>query len=211
MNIRLEEEKDYREVELLTREAFYNLYVPGCDEHYVVHTMRKHPDFMKDLSFVAELDGRIVGSILYTRSTAASETGVVLHTATFGPLCVHPEYQRKGIGTALIEHTKKLLIERGFPALVILGDPHNYCKHGFRTGHDLGVSMADGTYPLGLLVLELQKDCFAGSRWRFQESSLYEVDPKAAAEYDATLPPREKKKQYSQELFSMMSRAVIPE
>lgn len=208
--IRNENEADRRAVEVLTREAFWNLYRPGCDEHYTTHRIRGHEDFLPDLTFIAEVDGRIVGSIIYTRSWVINDPGEKVETATFGPLCVHPDLQRQGIGSSLIGHTRALAAEKGYPAILILGDPHNYCKHGFKTGKDLGVSMPDGRYPLGLLVLELRQGFFASSRqWSFQTSDVYEFDAAEAEAYDARFPPKEKKHQYSQDLFAMLVRAVV--
>ncbi len=209
MKIRPEEPKDYKEVEELTREAFWNLYRPGCDEHYTAHIMREHVDFMPELTHVAERDGQIVASIMYTRSEVVNEIGQKLKTVTFGPLCVHPSLQREGIGTKLIEHTKALAIRMGFPAIIILGDPHNYCKHGFRNGKDLNISAGDGSYPLGLLVLELEKGVFADHQWQFRESSLFEIDLEKAEEFDKRFPAKKKAYAYSQELFSMMIRSFV--
>jgi predicted N-acetyltransferase YhbS len=153
ITIRLETKADYSEVEELTREAFWNLYVPGCDEHYLSHILRDHRDFIKDLDYVAEIDGKIVASIMYTKSFLFSNDQNQVNIASFGPLCVHPDYQRKGIGTALIEKTKMIVQEMDIPAIAIYGDPHNYCKHGFKNGIDYQVSNMDEEHPLGLLVL----------------------------------------------------------
>ena len=97
----METEKDYREVEELTREAFGNVYKPGADEHYFVHQMRSHPDFISELAFVPEKDGRIVGSIMYTKAWLADETGSREEILSFGPLCVAPEYQRQNLDREL--------------------------------------------------------------------------------------------------------------
>ena len=212
--IRLEEDKDRIAVEELTREAFYNLYVPGCDEHYLVHIMRDHPDFMPELAFVAELDGRIVGNIMYTHSHLEGENETRIETLSFGPLCVHPDFQREGIGTALIEHTKALAIAKGYPAILILGDPHNYVKHGFKNGRDCNIAYTDGSFPLGLLALEIKEGFFNTLReqktpWRLCQSPVYSFDPKESEAWDATLPPKEKKWKFSQELFSMQIRATV--
>lgn len=207
--IRIEEEGDHSRVEELARESFWNLYRPGCDEHYVVHTMRTHPDFIKDLDYVAEIDGKIVGSIMYTKSHVFNENNEKIETATFGPLCVHPEFQRKGIGTRLIEYTKTLVQEKQYPAIIILGDPHNYCKHGFLNGKDYNVSTIDGKYPLGLLVLELQKGVFDNHRWRFKESNVYEIDQNNVDEYDKRFPVKEKKHTYTQDIFSILIRSFL--
>jgi putative acetyltransferase len=207
--IRRECEADYQTIEHLTREAFWNLYVPGCDEHFLVHTMRSHPDYLHDMAFVAEFEGTIIGSIMYTKSTVENELGERLETATFGPLCVAPHYQRMGIGTALIEHTRRIAMEKGFPAILILGDPHNYCKHGFKSCKDFNVRTKEGKYPLGLMVLELKEGAFKDHSWTFKESDAYELNKEAVEEYDRRFPYKEKKHHYSQELFSMLVRAVV--
>lgn len=207
--IRLEQSDDCSPVEALTREAFWNLFRPGCDEHYVTHLIRCHEDFLPDLTFVAEVDGQIVGSIVYTRSWVVNGQGERVETATFGPLCVHPAWQRQGVGAALIGHTRVLAAQKGYPAILILGDPHNYCKHGFRTGRDVNVCTADGRYPLGLLALELRPDFFAGHTWTFHTSPVFEFDPTAVDVYDARFPPKEKKHQWSQDLFAMLVRSVV--
>ena len=100
--LRPETEKDYRAVEEMTREAFWNVYKPGADEHYLVHAMRSHPDFIPALAFVAELDGRIVGNIMYTKAWLEDEAGNRKEILTFGPLCVAREYQRRKVGKSLI-------------------------------------------------------------------------------------------------------------
>ncbi|MBU1412675.1 N-acetyltransferase [Myxococcota bacterium] len=209
LTIRPEEKSDFEKVGELTREAFWNLYRPGCDEHYLAHTMRDHPDFLGDLAFVAEDDGVIVGSILYMKSTLQNERGELIETATFGPLCVDPKVQRQGIGTRLIEHTKRLVIGKGYPAIIILGDPHNYCKHGFKNGKDFNISSSDGRFPLGLLVLELKKGVFEDHLWRFRESTAYDLDSEIVEAYDRRFPPKAKEHRYSQELFGMMIRAYL--
>lgn len=210
ITIRPEIEADQMPVEVLTREVFWNLYRPGCDEHYTTHMLRKHEDFLPDLTFVAEVDGQLVGSIMYARSWVINERGEKVETATFGPLCVHPAWQRRGIGSALIEHTRDLAAQKGYPAILILGNPNNYCKHGFKTGKDVGVSTLDGKYPLGLLVLELRPGFFASAKqWKLQTSTVYEFDPAQVEEYDARFSAKEKKHQYSQDLFSMLVRAVV--
>jgi predicted N-acetyltransferase YhbS len=208
MLLRQEKPSDYAQVEALTREAFWNLYFPGCDEHYLCHILRDHKDFVPELDYVAELDGKIVGSIMYTHAflVHGDETVPVL---SFGPLCVHPDYQRKGIGTALIEKTKKLAMDRGIPAIVIYGDPHNYCKHGFKNGIDYKVSNGEGEYPLGLLVLELQPGFFGNKTWKIQQTDAFAFDQEKVAEFDKQFPPKEKKHQYSQDLFSMIIRSYL--
>ncbi|MFW6253539.1 MAG: GNAT family N-acetyltransferase [Chitinivibrionales bacterium] len=125
IDIRNERHEDHRAVEELTREAFWNLYVPGCDEHYLVHIMRNHPDFIPTLDFVAVLDDKIVGNIMYTKSYVIDRDNNRLETITFGPVSVLPEYQRKGIGSALIRHSSDIAHQNGFKAIIIEGHPYN--------------------------------------------------------------------------------------
>ena len=105
MDIRLEIPADYRETETLTREAFWNQYVPGCAEHLVLHQLRRHPDFVPALDFVAEEDGRLVGHIAYTRAVICREGRDSLAVLCLGPVSVLPERQRAGVGSALIRHS----------------------------------------------------------------------------------------------------------
>jgi predicted N-acetyltransferase YhbS len=209
INIRLENEQDYFKVEELTREAFWNLYVPGCDEHYLCHILRDHKDFIKELDYIAEIDGNIVGSIMYTNSILIGEDQEKLQIVSFGPLCVHPDYQRKGIGTALIEKTKMLVQNKNIPAIIIYGDPHNYCKHGFKNGIDYKVSNMDGGYPLGLLVLETQPGFFGNKNWKIKQSDAFNFDNSKVAEFDKKFKEKEKKIKYSQELFKMQIRSYL--
>jgi len=207
--VRLENWNDFYEVENLTREAFWNLYFPGCDEHYLCHIIRDHPDFIKDLDYVIEIDNKIVGSIIYTKSQLIGEKNEIVEIVSFGPLCVHPEYQRKGIGTKLIEKTKKLVDDKNIPAIVIYGDPHNYCKHGFKNGIDYNVSNMDGEFPLGLLVLEIQKGFFGGKKWKIKQSDVFSFDSSKVDEFDKKFKEKEKAVKYSQELFKMQIRAYL--
>ena len=98
ITIRNEEERDYKVVEEITRKAFYNLYIPGCAEHYLVHTMRGHEDFIPELDFVIELDGQVIGNIMYTKARLVDEAGTEKEILTFGPVSIDPQHQRRGYG-----------------------------------------------------------------------------------------------------------------
>ena len=93
IKLRLEEEKDYRQVEEVTREAFWNVYAPGCDDHLLVHKLRENPQFIKALDYVATHDDKIVGHIIYVESKIIANDGTEHKTAAFGPISVLPEYQ----------------------------------------------------------------------------------------------------------------------
>ena len=103
VKIRNEVETDYKTVEDMTRKAFWNLYVPGCDEHYLVHVMRTHEDFVPELDFVIERDNQVIGNIMYTKAKLIDESGQEKDILTFGPVCIMPKHQRKGYGKLFIE------------------------------------------------------------------------------------------------------------
>jgi len=209
MVIRREKEKDYRAVEELTREAFWNLNFPGCDEHYLVHTLRKHEDFIPGMDYVVEKEYGVIANIMYAKSYVEDENGNRINTITFGPLSVHPQYQRKGIGTALIEYTRDIAVEKKVPAIIILGHPHNYCKHGFKNCRDYNISDINGRYPYGQLVLELEKGVFDGGRWKFHYSQVYNIDEVEVEKFDSLFPEKEKGLKSSQVEFSMAVRAFL--
>ncbi len=209
VNIRNERDTDYRAVEVLTREAFWNLHVPGCDEHYMVHTMRNHPDFIPALDFVAVLDGTIVGNIMYTKSHVLDSENNRLETITFGPVSVLPQYQRKGIGSSLIRHSADIARQNNYKAIIIEGHPYNYVKHGFKSSIDFSIADPEGKYPYSLLVLELEEGFFGAAAWRYFQSDVYDVDSQAAAEFDKTFPPKAREYKYSQDEYSIASRAFM--
>ena len=209
MIVRNETENDHRVVEELTREAFWNLYLPGCNEHYLVHTMRNHPDFIRELDFVAVCAGKIVGNIMYTKSWLIDENDKEMEIVSFGPLSVLPEYQRKRIGGALINHTKNIAIKNRVAAIVILGDPHNYCKHGFKSAKDFNISDINGNYPTGMLALELEAGVLAGHKWKYKHSSVYEINEKDVDEYDNGFIKKEKRYNYTQEIFLILFRSFV--
>lgn len=209
LNIRNETPADRQAVETLTRRAFYNLYVPGCHEHYLVHIMRDHPDFLPELDFVLELDGEVIGSILYTRSTLTGETGERRDVLTFGPVCVAPEHQRRGYGKRLIDHSLARAAELGWGAAVIFGSPANYVGRGFQCCKRRLVQMEDGSYPAAMLVKELRPHALDGGPWIFRDSPVMHFDEEAARRFDETLPPMEKRVLPCQEEFYILSNSVL--
>lgn len=208
MTIRNETKDDYRKVEELTREAFWNVQVPGCDEHYLVHTMRKHEDFIPELSFVLEENGKIVANVMYTKSKLIDEEGKVKNIVTFGPISVDPTKQRKGYGRKILEHSFEKALEMGFDTIVILGSPHNYFSYGFKNAIRYNIKM-NGVVPVGLLVKELIPGALDGKKWNFIESSVYHVDESKVEEFDRTFPPKKKEYCYTQEFFYTFVRSRV--
>ena len=163
--IRLDTENDYRETENLAREAFWNLSVPGCDEHYFIHVMRSHEAFVPELGFVLEADGKIIGSIMYTKAKLVDENGTEKRILSMGPLCIHPDHQRKGYGKALLLHTFEKAVELGYDTVVNFGNPDNYVARGYKSCKKYNVCFEGDVYPAALLVKELKDGALDGRKW----------------------------------------------
>lgn len=210
IHIRREEPADYQRVEDITRKAFWNLYVPGCDEHYLVHVMRSHEDFIPELALVIELDDQIIGNIMYTKATLIDETGGEKEILTFGPVCVLPEHQRKGYGKLLMEHSFAQAIALGYDVIVIFGNPDNYVGRGFKSCKRYNVCMENGVFPSAMLVKELKPNALDGRQWIYRESPVMAIDKQAAARFDERLEPMEKAVLPYQEVFYIHSQSIIP-
>ncbi|MBT9779395.1 GNAT family N-acetyltransferase [Clostridium sp. MCC353] len=207
--IRNETERDYAAVEQITRNAFWNLSSPGCDEHYLVHIMRNHEDFIPELDFVAELDGQVIGNVMYTKSRLTDESGQVKQILTFGPVCIQPEYQRKGYGKILLEHSFRAALELGYEVIVIFGNPNNYVGRGFKSCKKFNICLEEDVFPAAMLVKELKPGILDGRRWYYQDSPVYDIDLTESQNFDQRFEPKEKKYQPSQEEFYIHSHAVI--
>ena len=209
LNIRNERETDYKIVEDITRKAFYNVYVPGCMEHYLVYIMRGHEDFIPELDFVIEVDGQIVGNIMYTKSKLTDEGGTEKEIVTFGPVSILPKYQRKVYGKMLIEHSLKRAAELGYEAVVIMGSPANYVGSGFQCCRKYNICVEKEKYPAAMLVKELKPGALDGKLWFYSDSPVMNVDEREAQAFDDGLEKMEKKWMPSQEAFYIMSHAFV--
>jgi putative acetyltransferase len=203
--IRNEREEDYRNVEQLVREAFWNHSHPGCDEHFILHNLRNSNDFVPELDFVAERAGQIVGQIAYSRGIIRCKQGGDKEVVSFGPISVLPSFQRRSIGGALIVHTISLARKMGYPAICIYGDPRYYSRFGFRCAEKYEIKTADDKFAVALQVLELKPGALNNLSGRFVESSALAVDQTKSAQYDATFPFKEKKEADSQWQFRFLA------
>ena len=210
MNFIIREERpgDCVAVESLTRLAFWNLHVPGCSEHLVARQLRDSEDFVPALDFVAEVGGRVIGSILFSRSRVAGNRNENFETVTFGPVSVLPEWQNRGVGRALIGRGVARAREMGFSAVIIFGNPAYYRKYGFKSGKEYGIQTAEGKYAAALQVLPLTPGALEGVCGRFLESNAVEVDPEALEAFDRLFPPMEKLVTSTQAEFLRISSMI---
>lgn len=195
--IRLETPEDYREAENLTREAFWNVYRPGCTEHYVLHCYRDREDFIPELDFVMEKDGKLIGHVMYSRAEIKADDGRTIGIMTFGPISIAPEYKRKGFGKKLLDYSMEKAKEMGAGALCMEGNIDFYGKSGFVVASTKGIHYhaepREEEVPYFLLK-ELKEGFLDGITGTYHTPAGYFVDEKEAEEFDASFPPKEKQK-----------------
>jgi len=208
IELRLEEEKDYFIVENITREAFWNHYVPGCDEHLLIHNLRKTNEFIKELDFVAINNNKIIGNIVYVKAKIINND-MEYTVLTFGPISVLPEYQNNRIGSKLINHTVKLSKEMGYKGIIIYGDPEYYKRFGFKESKQYKITNKEKKYPAALLVLELYPNALNGIEGIFDEGKAYEVDSNEIEEFDKKFIKKEKGYSKTQDRFNEISGKYI--
>ena len=192
--IRNETPADYRTVENLTREAFWNVYRPGCLEHYVLHTFRTDPAFVPELDLVMEKDGEIMGHVMYVRSAIKTDDGRTIPIMTFGPISIAPQFKRQGYGKVLLEYSMEKAKEMGAGALAITGNIGFYGKSGFVVSKNRGVRYEDDPDADYFLIAELEPGFLNGITGTYKDPDGYFVDENEAETFDAAFPPKEKLK-----------------
>ncbi len=193
ITIRNEQPMDYRRVEEITRKAFWNLYFPGASEHYLVHTMRSHKDYIPELSFVIEKHGELIGSIHFTHAKVITPTGDEVPILHFGPVSIAPELHRQGYGRALITHAIQRAADQGYRAIVLGGFQYHYKPYGFAGTKKYNISMPDGKFYTGIMALPLYEGALDGVTGKIGFSDALYPDETGLEAYDATFPPMEKR------------------
>ncbi|MBI4267069.1 MAG: N-acetyltransferase [Chloroflexi bacterium] len=206
--IRNEQINEYRTVEDLTREAFWNVNFSGCVEHYCLHNMRSYRDFIPELDFVAELHGKLVGNIVYTHGKIINSRGETHKVISFGPVSILPVYQRQGIGSTLIRYSLDKAKSRGFTAVCIYGDPRYYHRFGFRCAERYDITNSEGKFAVALLATELVPGALREISGRFIESEVYKVDENDFQKYENTFPPKDKAVTESQADFKILASLI---
>ena len=194
--IRLERPSDYFEVENLTREAFWNIYRPGCLEHYVIHVLRSDKDFVPELDFVLVKDANIIGHVMYMHATIMTDDESKVPIMTFGPISIAPQYKRQGYGKILLDYSMKKAEKLGCGALCIEGNIDFYGKSGFVVAGTKGIyyyaAKKREIVPY-FLMKELKRGYLDGITGTYHTPQGYFVDKQQAAIFDAQFPPKEKK------------------
>jgi len=195
--IRNEKAEDYPKTENLVREAFWNVYKPGCDEHYVLHCMRGDSAFIPQLDFVMEKDGQIIGQIVFAKAEIAKDDGCVKAVLTFGPVCIHPHYRGMGYAGILLNYALENAAEYG-DAVFIEGDIGFYSKFGFGFAADYGIryhGLPRGEDSSFFLCKALEKDCLENITGEYSTPQIYfsaMENPEDFEKYESAFPYKEK-------------------
>ena len=197
--IRQEESKDFFTVENLVREAFWNVYQPRCDEHFIVNQYRDNPDFIKELSLVLELDNKIIGYIMFSKAQIDCDNGTKLDVVTFGPLAIHPDFQRKGFGKILVDYSLEKAKDLGYTCVFICGNGEFYGRSGFVPATTKGIRYADDPEGEALYFLckELKENFLKDVYGIYHDPKGYFIPhekPEAFEKYESTFPKKEKLK-----------------
>ena len=194
--IRSEKAEDYNETENLVRNCFWNQFRNGCVEHFVLKNLRNDPDFIPQLDFVMEKDGQIIGQIIFVKATIVKDDGSVLPVATFGPVCIHPQYQRKGYGKILVDYALEKATEMGISAVLIAGNIKFYSHSGLTYAREYGIryhGLPEGASDNFFLCKELKKDYLKGISGEYATPDGYFVadqQPDKFKEYERSFPAK---------------------
>lgn len=195
--IRTEKEKEYREVENLVRESFWNVYRPGCLEHYVLHQLRKDAAFVPELDFVMEANGQIIGQNMFMKAEIQADDGRKIPIMTMGPICIAPDLKRKGYGKILLDYSLEKAKELGCGAICIEGNIDFYGKSGYRQASEFGIryhGLTEDEDASFFLCRELIPGYLDGITGEYAPPQGYYVDEQEAEVFDKTFYYKEKKK-----------------
>lgn len=197
MKIRLEKAEDYREVENLIRESFWNVYRPGCSEHYVMHVLRDDPAFVKEINFVMEKNGQLIGQNMFMKTVINADDGRTIPVLTMGPICITPKLKRKGYGKKLLDYSLEKAASLGYGAVLFEGNIGFYGKSGFAHARNFGIryhDLPEGADDSFFLCKELIPGYLNDVTGVYQTPKGYYVNDSDVEEFDKSFPPKEKLK-----------------
>ena len=195
--VRNEKKEDYRTVENLVRDSFWNVYCPGCNEHYLIHILRNDPSFVKELDFVLEKDGKIIGQNIFVKTIIKTDDNRDYPVLTMGPICIHNDYKRQGYGKILLDYSLSKAKELGYGAVLIEGNILFYGKSGFDYANKYHIryhDLPEGADDSFFLCVELIDGYLDGITGVYQTPKAYYVEDKDVEEFDKQFPYKKKEK-----------------
>ena len=197
IKIRLEKESDYRYVENLVRESFWNVYRPGCIEHFLLHELRKSVNFVKELDFVIELDNRIIGQVAFVKSSIKNKDNEDVTILTLGPICIANEYKRKGYGKTLLDYSINKARELEYGVIFLEGNIDFYSKSGLNYASTYNIKyhgLSDEDDSSFFLCLELKENFLENIKGEYVTPEGYLINEEDALKFDESFPKKEKLK-----------------
>lgn len=185
-------EKDFFQTENLTREAFWNIHIPGCDEHLVLHNLRNSKSYISELDIVAVFEDEIIGHIISTKAKIVDLQNNEHEVLCVGPLSVLPDFQKKGIGSKLMIESIRVAKDLGHCGMILFGYPDYYHRFGFRNAQEYGITTKDGENFEPFMALELQPDGFENVTGKFFEDDVFVTQPDELIEFEKQFPYKEK-------------------
>lgn len=195
--IRSEEEKDFAATENLVRESFWNVYRPGCSEHFLLHILRTHPDFVKELDFVMEAGHQLMGQNVFVKAAIEADDGRRIPILTMGPICIAPEYKRRGYGKKLLDYSLEKAAALGYGAVAFEGNIDFYGQSGFTFAREFGLryhGLPEGADDSFFLCRELIPGYLNGITGVYHTPEVYYVDDADVEAFDKAFPPKQKLK-----------------
>lgn len=192
LSISLETAADFRVIENLTREAFWDVYKPGCNEHLLVHKLRSREAFVRELDLVVGDDDVIIANIIYSRARVVNDAGQESEVLCMGPVSVLPSYQRQGIGSMLIKYSLELARQYDYKGVILFGNPDYYHRFGFVNAGKYGIRTSEGANFEPFMALELSPGSLDGISGKFYEDAAFQIDPAELEEFEKQFPYREK-------------------
>lgn len=193
ISIRETTEKEFSQTENLTREAFWNLYKPGCDEHLVLHKARESKSYISRLDLVAIYENEIIGHILSTKAKVVDLLHREHEILCVGPVSVLPIFQKKGVGSALLDKSIRVAKELGFAGMILFGNPGYYHRFGFRNAGEYGITTKEGQNFEPFMALEFQNNGLANVKGKFFEDHAFEIQADELIEFEKNFPYKEKR------------------
>ncbi|HEY6914279.1 MAG TPA: N-acetyltransferase [Paludibacter sp.] len=190
--IRKTTKADFLITENITREAFWNVYKPGCDEHLVLHNVRNGNSYIAELDMVAVVENEIIGHIISTKAKVVDVQNTEHEVLCVGPVSVLPDYQKQGMGSELINESIKVAKESGYPAMILFGNPDYYHRFGFRNAQEYGITTKYYENFEPFMALELQTNGLENITGRFFEDNAFTTEPNELIEFEKQFPYKEK-------------------
>lgn len=186
--------KDFLITENITRETFWNLFKPGCDEHLVLHNLRKSNCYISSLDLVALSENKIIGHIIITKANVVDIHNKEHQVLCVGPISVIPVFQKKGIGTKLLNETIAIAKVSGYSAMILFGHPDYYHRFGFVNAQNYGITTKEGMNFEPFMALELSPNALAAVSGKFYEDKAFETNEEELNEFEKLFPKKEKGK-----------------